>query len=72
MNDAGEVRVESLHGDGDGDGVAVIRLCRAAKLNALDARMLEALEAALSAVEESSARAVIVTGEGKLFCAGGD
>lgn len=72
MTDAGEVRVESLHGDGDGDGVAVIRLCRAAKLNALDARMLEALEAALSAVEESNARAVIVTGEGKLFCAGGD
>lgn len=63
------VRVEQIDGD---DALTVIRLCRAAKLNALDLSMLDALEAALHQVEESAARAVIVTGAGKTFCAGGD
>lgn len=63
------VRVENIAGD---DALAVIRLCRAAKLNALDLKMLDQLEAALRRVEESDARAVIVTGDGKHFCAGGD
>lgn len=63
------VRVENIAGD---DALAVIRLCRAAKLNALDLSMLDQLEAALRQVEESDARAVIVTGDGKHFCAGGD
>jgi len=66
------VRVESIaHGDGD-DALTLIRLCRPAKLNALDLAMLTALEDALARVEESAARAVIVTGDGNHFCAGGD
>jgi len=63
------VRVENIDGD---DALTLIRLCRPAKLNALDLSMLTALESALARVEESPARAVIVTGDGKAFCAGGD
>jgi len=53
--------------------VGIVTLRRPQKFNALDIPMLRALEAALDAAEEAgSVRAVLVCGEGKGFCAGGD
>ncbi len=53
--------------------VATIRLARPDKLNALDIDMLKALSNACDAVEEIAAvRVLILTGQGKAFCAGGD
>ena len=53
--------------------VAVIRLSRSEKLNALTPEMRADLLAGLTAVEQDdSARAVVLTGEGRAFCAGGD
>jgi len=56
------------------DAVATITLDRAAKLNALTAGMLEALEAACAALDRDAAvRAVIVASASpKAFCAGAD
>ena len=55
------------------DGVADVRLNRAEKMNALDAAMFEAL---ISVGEELAGRpdvrAVVVSGEGRSFCAGLD
>ncbi|MDB5661522.1 MAG: Enoyl-CoA hydratase [Cypionkella sp.] len=65
MNDA---RL-SLSFDGP---VAHLRLCRAEKLNALDADMIEALLSICRQIDRSNARVAILTGEGKAFCAGGD
>jgi enoyl-CoA hydratase/carnithine racemase len=54
-------------------GVADVRLSRAAKLNALDPPMFEALACAGDRVRaDSSVRAVVLSGEGKGFCAGLD
>jgi enoyl-CoA hydratase/carnithine racemase len=54
-------------------GVADVRLSRAAKLNALDPPMFEALARAGDRVRaDSSVRAVVLSGEGKGFCAGLD
>ena len=57
-----------------GDAVAaVLRLDRPASLNAIDWDMLHALDAALDEVEaDESVRAVLVTGNGRAFSAGGD
>ena len=53
--------------------VGTITLRRPEKFNALDIPMLRALEAALGAAElASDVRVVLVCGEGKGFCAGGD
>jgi enoyl-CoA hydratase len=53
--------------------VALLTLNRPAALNALDSAMLEALEAALLAVAAAgSARALVLTGEGRAFAAGAD
>jgi 2-(1,2-epoxy-1,2-dihydrophenyl)acetyl-CoA isomerase len=52
--------------------VAVITLNRPASLNALTIRMGEELQAALSAATEVGTRAMLLTGEGRAFCAGGD
>lgn len=54
------------------DGVARLRLRRPHKLNALDAGMVATLAARCHQIERSAARAVILSGEGKAFCAGGD
>src|SRR5690348_12950752 len=55
------------------DGVADVRLVRADKMNALDAAMFEALVAATERLgKERSVRAVVLSGEGKAFCAGLD
>lgn len=52
--------------------VARLTIRRSDKLNALDAAMVEALLPLCRQIERSEARLVILTGEGKSFCAGGD
>lgn len=53
--------------------IGTVMLRRPEKFNALDIPMLEALSAALDAVEADGAvRVVLLRGEGKGFCAGGD
>jgi enoyl-CoA hydratase/carnithine racemase len=55
------------------DGVADIRLVRADKMNALDAAMFEALvDTADRLKSEKGLRAVVLSGEGRAFCAGLD
>ena len=64
----------SAHVDLEFEGpIARITLRRADKLNALDGAMIEALADAARAIDASApARAAILSGEGKAFCAGGD
>lgn len=53
--------------------VATITLNRPAAMNALSAEVMQALECVLDRLHaEDSARAVIITGAGRAFCAGGD
>jgi enoyl-CoA hydratase/carnithine racemase len=52
--------------------IADVRLTRADKMNAVDQDMITAVIAAGNEVAASDARAVIVSGEGKAFCAGID
>jgi enoyl-CoA hydratase/carnithine racemase len=55
------------------DGVADVRLVRADKMNALDAAMFEALVGATDRLaKEKGLRAVVLSGEGRAFCAGLD
>jgi enoyl-CoA hydratase/carnithine racemase len=55
------------------DGIADVRLIRAAKMNALDPKMFEALAAAGAELKDDAAvRAVVLSGEGRAFCAGLD
>jgi enoyl-CoA hydratase/carnithine racemase len=55
------------------DGVADVRLVRADKMNALDAAMFEALVATCDRFRrEKGLRAVVLSGEGRAFCAGLD
>ena len=55
------------------DGVAVIILNRPQARNAMSAGMTQGLDKALDFAERSAeVRAVVVTGAGKAFCAGGD
>jgi enoyl-CoA hydratase len=55
------------------DGVATITLDRPDKLNALDEQAYDELrEAFVQALGEAPARIVVVKGEGRAFCAGGD
>jgi len=55
------------------DGVADVRLVRSDKLNALDAAMFEALVATGQGLAtDRSLRAVVLSGEGRGFCAGLD
>ena len=54
-------------------GVADVRLVRADKRNALDRRMFQAIiEAGESIAADRSVRAVVLSGDGKAFCAGLD
>ena len=54
-------------------GVADVRLTRADKMNALDEAMFEALVAAGERLKsEAGLRAVVLSGEGRAFCAGLD
>lgn len=55
------------------DGVADVRLERADKMNALDAAMFEALVVTCDRLSrEKGLRAVVLSGEGRAFCAGLD
>jgi enoyl-CoA hydratase/carnithine racemase len=55
------------------EGIADVRLTRADKMNALDAEMFEALVAATERLNrEKGLRAVVLSGEGRAFCAGLD
>jgi enoyl-CoA hydratase/carnithine racemase len=55
------------------DGVADVRLNRPDKLNALDAAMFTAIvDAADRLARDSSVRAVVLSGQGRAFCAGLD
>ena len=55
------------------DGVADVRLVRADKMNALDQAMFQALVDATDRLSgEKGLRAVVLSGEGKAFCAGLD
>jgi enoyl-CoA hydratase len=49
-----------------------IRLDRPEKLNAVDTPMLDELSARLGSAADDSVRAVLLTGEGRAFCSGGD
>src|SRR5579864_3700432 len=54
-------------------GVADVRMVRADKMNALDAAMFEALVATAKRLAgEKGLRAVVLSGEGRAFCAGLD
>src|SRR5258708_26108658 len=55
------------------DGVADVRLIRAEKMNALDPAMFEGIiEAGAQLSAAKGVRAVVLSGEGKAFCAGLD
>src|SRR5882724_8163149 len=55
------------------EGVADVRLVRADKMNALDTAMFEALVSATERLSrEKGLRAVVLSGEGRAFCAGLD
>ena len=55
------------------DGIADVRLVRADKMNALDHAMFEALVAATERLsKEKGVRVVVLSGEGRAFCAGLD
>jgi enoyl-CoA hydratase/carnithine racemase len=55
------------------NGVADVRLNRADKMNALDPAMFTAItEAGARLKQDASLRAVVLSGEGKVFCAGLD
>ena len=65
MNDRVQVTIE--------DGVADVRLVRVDKMNALDNAMFDALVAAGERLKtEPGLRAVVISGEGRAFCAGLD
>ncbi|HBR38074.1 MAG TPA: crotonase/enoyl-CoA hydratase family protein, partial [Sulfitobacter pontiacus] len=52
--------------------IAHVRLTRADKMNAVDQDMIDAVIAAGNEVAASNARAVVISGEGRAFCAGID
>ena len=55
------------------EGVADVRLSRPDKMNALDQAMFDALvETGRALISERGLRAVVITGEGRAFCAGLD
>lgn len=68
MTDFETIRLEEAD-----DGIATLTLARANKHNALNAQMIAELTQAAGLISNSETiRAVILTGEGKSFCAGGD
>jgi 2-(1,2-epoxy-1,2-dihydrophenyl)acetyl-CoA isomerase len=54
------------------DDAAVITLNRPESLNALNTQVGEEFQAALGEAREKGARAIVITGAGRAFCAGGD
>jgi enoyl-CoA hydratase/carnithine racemase len=67
IDEAGRVTVQVI------DGVADVRLTRAEKMNALDPAMFNGIIAAISWLEQlAGLRCVVLSGEGRGFCAGLD
>ena len=57
----------------DKDGVARLTLARPAIHNAMSIELVRELRHAIRAIgEDAKVRALVVTGEGQSFCAGGD
>jgi 2-(1,2-epoxy-1,2-dihydrophenyl)acetyl-CoA isomerase len=54
------------------EAVGIITLNRPVSLNALTSEVGQEFKAAVGEVQESGARAVVITGAGRAFCAGGD
>lgn len=54
------------------ENVAVVRMNRPEALNALSLQLTKDLHAAVEKAAEDGARAVVLTGTGRAFCAGGD
>ncbi len=55
------------------EGVATITLNRPEKMNAMNEKLADELVTAISEVnQDNTVRAVIITGDGRAFCAGGD
>jgi 2-(1,2-epoxy-1,2-dihydrophenyl)acetyl-CoA isomerase len=54
------------------ESVAVIAFNRPAALNALSAQLTEELSLAIEKAIADEARAIVLTGEGRAFCSGGD
>ena len=54
------------------DGLCTLRLNRPDKANALTGAMLDSLDAEIVRAEAEGAKALILTGEGKVFSAGAD
>ena len=66
-------RYETLRIDVDARGVATVILNRPDKHNALNAALISELaDAAAALAEDGAVRIVVLTGEGRSFCAGGD
>ncbi|PLX37039.1 MAG: enoyl-CoA hydratase [Hyphomicrobiales bacterium] len=64
---------ETIRVERDARGIASVVLCRAEKHNAMNAQMIAELSDAASALAaDDSVRAVVLSGEGRIFCAGGD
>ena len=64
---------ETITIETDGRGIATLTLARAQKHNAMSAQMIaELTEAAHALGRDDAVRAVILTGAGRSFCAGGD
>ncbi len=64
---------ETLTGETDADGIALLTLSRPEAMNSFTVTMARELEAFfLAAAEDDSIRAIVVTGAGKAFCAGMD
>lgn len=68
MTDINPERVRVTHAD----HIAHVELVRADKMNAVDQEMITAIIAAGDAVAASDARVVVLSGQGKGFCAGID
>lgn len=64
---------ETIKVEVDGNGIVQLRLNRPEKRNALSAKMIaELTEFAAAAHEHPDWRAIVISGEGPAFCAGGD
>ncbi len=64
---------ETIRLEQDARGVATVTLARPEKHNAMNATMIAELAATAEALAaDGSVRAVVLTGEGRSFCAGGD
>jgi len=55
------------------DGIATVTLNRPTSLNSMNATLIDGLHTALDKIEkDNGVRCVVLTGNGKAFCAGGD